>query len=227
MVGRSAMGARIVVRLYSLCKYAMYRLRWGRAHHDLTRAEASERVREAIVAATVRVVAREGISAVTHRRVAAEAGVALSSTTWHFANKGDILVAALRWTAGREVARILRSPSGSGSDEFDPAPWAEELSDWLVEQVSGERDVAVALYRLQIELLGRPEAREVHEQWDLSLRALGERVLESSRTITPDLDTRLVAAALDGLRLNVLIAGETDTAWLRPAVQRQLRALLG
>jgi DNA-binding transcriptional regulator YbjK len=192
-----------------------------------TRAEASERVREAIISATVRIVAREGISAVTHRRVASEAGVALSSTTWHFATKTDILVAALRWTAHREVTRILTIADRLGGDEFDPAAWAEELADWLLEQVSGERDVAVALYRLQIELLGRPEAREVHEQWGLSLRALGERVLENSHTITPDLDTRLVVAALDGLRLSVLSAGDPDTAWLRPAVQRQLRALLG
>jgi hypothetical protein len=87
--------------------------------------------------------------------------------------------------------------------------------------------VAVALYRLQIELLGRPEAQEVHEEWGRGLRALGERVLESSPTITPDLDTRLVSAALDGLRLSVLSGGDADTTWLRPAVQRQLRALLG
>ena len=192
-----------------------------------TRAEASERVREAIVAATVRIVAREGISAVTHRRVAAEAGVALSSTTWHFTAKPDILVAALRWTAHREVARIMAIADRLGGDEFDPAAWAEELADWLLEQVSGERDVAVALYRLQIELLGRPEAREVHEYWGRSLRALGERVLESSHTITPDLDTRLVVSALDGLRLSVLSSGDPDTTWLRPAVRRQLRALLG
>jgi DNA-binding transcriptional regulator YbjK len=192
-----------------------------------TRAEASERVREAIVAATVRIVAREGVSAVTHRRVAAEAGVALSSTTWHFTAKADILTAALRWTAHREVARIAAIADRLGSDDFDPAAWAEELADWLLEQVSGEREVAVALYRLQIELLGRPEAREVHEEWGQSLRALGERVLESSHTITPDLDTRLVVAALDGLRLSVLSAGDPDTSWLRPAVQRQLRALLG
>jgi TetR/AcrR family transcriptional regulator, regulator of biofilm formation and stress response len=192
-----------------------------------TRAEASERVREAIVAATVRIVAREGVSAVTHRRVAAEARVALSSTTWHFADKADILIAALRWTARREVARIAAIAERLDGEDFDAAAWAEELADWLLEQVSGEREVAVALYRLQIELLGRPEARQVHEEWGEGLRALGERVLESSRTITPDLDTRLVVAALDGLRLSVLSAGDTETAWLRPAVQRQLRALLG
>jgi DNA-binding transcriptional regulator YbjK len=192
-----------------------------------TRAEASERVREAIVAATVRIVARDGVSAVTHRRVAAGAGVALSSTTWHFAAKSDILIAALRWTADREVERIEAIAERLGGNDFDSSAWAEELADWLLEQVTGERDVAIALYRLQIELLGRPEAREVHEEWGRKLRTLGDRVLERSPTITPDLDTRLVAAALDGLRLSVLSAGDADTAWLRPAVQRQLRALLG
>jgi TetR/AcrR family transcriptional regulator, regulator of biofilm formation and stress response len=192
-----------------------------------TRAEASLRVREAIVTATVRVVAREGVSAVTHRRVAAEAGVSLSSTTWHFATKADILEAALRWTARREVARITEIAERLGGADFDPAAWAEELADWLLEQVSGERDVAVALYRLQIELLGSPGAREVHREWGLGLLALGESVLEHSSTLTPELDIRLVVAALDGLRLSVLSGGEGETEWLRPAVRRQLRALLG
>ena len=192
-----------------------------------SRAENSERVREAIVAATVRIVAREGVAAVTHRRLAAEAGVSLSSTTWHFATKGDILEAALRWTATREVARIAEIADRLGGAEFDPVAWAEELSDWLLEQVSGERDVAVALYRLQIELLGSPGAREVHREWGRGLRALGDRVLEQSATLTPELDIRLVVAALDGLRLSVLSAGEGETEWLRPAVHRQLRALLG
>ena len=192
-----------------------------------SRAEASERVREAIVAATVRIVAREGVAAVTHRRVAGEAQVSLSSTTWHFATKGDILEAALRWTGTHEVARITEIADRLGGAEFDPAAWAEELADWLVEQVSGERDVAVALYRLQIELLGTPGALAVHREWGRGLLALGDRVLEQSATLTPELDIRLVVAALDGLRLSVLNAGDDETDWLRPAVHRQLRALLG
>jgi TetR/AcrR family transcriptional regulator, regulator of biofilm formation and stress response len=192
-----------------------------------SRAEASERVREAIVTATVRVVAREGVAAVTHRRVAGEANVSLSSTTWHFATKADILEAALRWTASREVARITEIAERLDGAEFDPAAWAEELSDWVIEQVTGERDVVVALYRLQIELLGTPGAREVHREWGRSLRALGDRVLQHSTTLTPDLDIRLIVAALDGLRLSALSEEEVATEWLRPAVHRQLRALLG
>jgi DNA-binding transcriptional regulator YbjK len=192
-----------------------------------TRAEASERVREAIVAAAVRIVAREGVAAVTHRRLAAEADVALSSTTWHFAAKADILEAALEWTAKREVARIAEIAERLGSTDFDAAAWAEELGDWLVEQVTGEREVAVALYRLQMELLGSPGARDVHREWGRGLRALGDSVLERSATLTPELDVRLVVAALDGLRLRVLSTGDEETDWLRPAVHRQLRALLG
>jgi DNA-binding transcriptional regulator YbjK len=191
-----------------------------------SRAAASRRTREAIVAATVGIVAREGVAAVTHRRVAVEAGVALSSTTWHFATKADILEAALHWTARREVDRIGAIADHLGSTELDPSAWAEELADWLLEQLTVEREIAVALYRLQVELLGSAGALEVHREWGDGLRAVGERVLERS-TVTPELDVRLIVATLDGLRMNVLNSGEQDIDWVRQAVRRQLQALLG
>jgi DNA-binding transcriptional regulator YbjK len=191
------------------------------------RAEASRRTREAIVAATVRIVAREGVAAVSHRRVAAEAGVALSSTTWHYATKTDILQAALQWTARREVDRIRAIADRLGGTEFDPAAWADELGEWLIEEVTGERELAVALYRLQVELLDSDGAAKVHEEWGEGLRTVGERALAHSPTATPELDVRLIAAALDGLRMGVLSSGEQDVEWLRPVVRRQVQALLG
>ena len=190
------------------------------------RAAASRRIRDSIVAATVRIVAREGVAAVTHRRVAAEARVALSSTTWHFATKADILEAALHWTARREVDRIAAIADRLGDADFDLAAWAEELGDWLLEQLTSDREIAVALYRLQVELLGSDGARAVHEAWGQELRAVGERALVHSPTPAPDLDVRLIVAALDGLRMGVLNSGELDLEWLRPAVRRQLQALL-
>ena len=179
-----------------------------------------------MIAATVRIVAREGVAAVTHRRVAAEAGVALSSTTWHFSTKAEILEAALRWTASREVEGIAAIAVRLGDTDFDPTAWAEELGGWLVEQVTTDRDVVVALYRLQIELLGTPGALDVHREWGEGLRAVGERVLAHSPTSTPGLDIRLVVAALDGLRMSVLSSGDEDVEWIRLAIRRQLRALL-
>src|SRR4051812_21950169 len=185
----------------------------------MTRAEASQRVRRSIVEATVQIAARDGVAAVTHRAVAKLAGVSLSSTTWHFATKADILEAALRSTAEDEVARIAAIAERLGDGEFDPEAWAEELADWLIGQVTTERDAAVALYRLQIELADSPAARRTHHDWGRGLRALGERV-------APGLEIRLIVAALDGLRLSVLLSGE-DPGWLRDAVRHQLNALLG
>ena len=52
-------------------------------------------------------------------------------------------------------------------------------------------------------------------------------MLERSPSTTPELDVRLIVAALDGLRMGVLSSGEPDVEWLRLAVRRQLRALLG
>ena len=192
-----------------------------------SRAEASERVRDAIVQAAVRIVAREGVAAVTHRRLAAAADVSLSSTTWHFATKADILEAALHWTARREVEGMRAIADRLGGTRFDASAWAEELGAWLVEQVTGEREIAVALYRLQVELLGSDGATQVHREWGEGLRAVGEHVLEGSSTTTPELDIRLVIAALDGLRMGVISAGEEDVEWLRLAIRRQLGSLLG
>ena len=192
-----------------------------------TRAESSRRIRDAIVVATVRIVAREGVAAVSHRRVAAEAGVALSSTTWHFATKAAILEAALHSCAHREVARITAIADRLDDTGFDPRAWAEELGDWLIEQLTAEREVAVALYRLQVELLGSDEALKVHREWGKGLRAVGQRVLEQAPTATPELDVRLVVGTLDGLRMSALNSGEQDLGWVRLAVRRQLQALLG
>ena len=204
------------------------------ATRSTRRADASERLREAIVAATVRIVARDGVAAVTHRRVAQEADVSLSSTTWHFASKGEILEAALRWTAQREVERVGAMAERIGAvsaGRFDPELWARELAEWVIAQTEGsERSVTVALYRLQLETLGRPGAIGVHRQWGASLEQVGERVLGPAGSASPALDTRLVVATLDGLRLRLLSLREQDasarTDWIAPAIARLLRTLV-
>jgi TetR/AcrR family transcriptional regulator, regulator of biofilm formation and stress response len=197
-----------------------------------TRAQASEQVRGAIVAATVRLVARDGVGAVTHRRVAELAGVSLSSTTWHFASKEEILEAALRCTAQREIERIgamAERIAAATPGEFDPQAWAHELADWVHEQAVGEeRENTVALYRLQLETLGRPVAVEIHRDWGEGLSGIGAEVLAEAGSPSPELDTRLVVAALDGLRLSVLSAKEQgeDTDWLEPAILRLIGTLV-
>jgi hypothetical protein len=125
------------------------------------------------------------------------------------------------------VERITAIADRLGGSGFDPSAWADELGNWLLEEVTTHRELAIALYRLQAELLGSGGAPEIHREWGEGLRAVGQRVLEHSPTATPDLDVRLVVATLDGLRMGVLNSGEQDARWLRLALRRQLQALLG
>lgn len=63
---------------------------------DRRQLPQAEQRRLSILDATLRVVADGGIDAVTHRRVAAEAGVPVGSTTYYFASRDDLIREAFR-----------------------------------------------------------------------------------------------------------------------------------
>ena len=66
-----------------------------------------ERRRRSLLEATLRVIARGGVEAVTHRRVAAEAGVSHGTTTYHFASREDIILQAFRYYIRLITAHLL------------------------------------------------------------------------------------------------------------------------
>src|SRR6185312_15343969 len=70
-----------------------------------TRARPRPR-REHLLEVTIELVAREGIDAVTHRRVAELAGVPLGSTTYYFASREEMLVEALKTFGRQEIAAL-------------------------------------------------------------------------------------------------------------------------
>jgi hypothetical protein len=142
------------------------------------RAEASRRTRDAIVAATVRIVAREGVAAVTHppRGRRGRGRPVLD----HLALRG-------RRPTSRGRSALDRGPGGRAHRRDRRAPRLQPTSTPRRGRTSSprgwssssqtEREIAVALYRLQVELLGSAEALEVHREWGERLRAVGERVL--------------------------------------------------
>ena len=50
-----------------------------------------EMTRQKILAATLRVIARDGVRGTTHRAIAKEAGVQLSLTTYYFKDLGELI----------------------------------------------------------------------------------------------------------------------------------------
>lgn len=151
--------------------------------------------RERIARAAIDVVAERGVEGVTHRAVAAAAGVPLGSTTYHFATLDDLLAVALRTAAEEHIARLRAWAQELPAD----ADLAGALAGLLVRGLADERPRTVVGYELYVAALHRPHLRSASTAWDEALAKFF-----AART---DLVTgRLLAAIFCGLQLQTLLA---------------------
>lgn len=70
--------------------------------------ESSKQRRRDILEATLRIIIRDGIRAVRHRAVAAEAEVPLSATTYYFKDIADLIADAFTLFAEQTLAEVVR-----------------------------------------------------------------------------------------------------------------------
>ncbi|AXK33019.1 TetR family transcriptional regulator [Streptomyces armeniacus] len=165
--------------------------------------------RQRLIDAAIRVVARHGIAGVSHRRVAAEADVPLGSTTYHFASRDDLLVAALGQISDEWLAAVERWVDGVDPD----VPFADEIARFVVESLSGDRTRARIEYELYLAALHHPSVRPI------AAKCVDGLTAQLRRRTADDAHARALAALLDGLMLQLLL---TD----RPVVRSEVRALL-
>jgi TetR/AcrR family transcriptional regulator, regulator of biofilm formation and stress response len=191
------------------------------------RRPSAEAIRAAIIEATIRLIGRDGVDGVTHRAVAAEAKVSLSSTTYHYASRDEIVTEALRHVADLEIERIARDAEALVEGHADVASIARALTAWLTEQVTGDDLVRVrAGYHLQLEAARRPELRAIHVAWGQAVQQLAERVLRAAGSPTPHTDARILSSAIDGLRLDEVTAPRPGfERRARPVIERLLSVL--
>ncbi|MGN6187981.1 MAG: TetR/AcrR family transcriptional regulator, partial [Conexibacter sp.] len=150
----------------------------------LTPTSPTPDTRARILHATLRVIAAGGVGAVSNRRVAAEAGVALGSLTYHFPSQTDLLRESLLLYAEEEVARLERLAAELRRAATDGEGVSAEQAAAVVEQVAA-RDA------------GRPE--EIAEL-ELHLHASRDPQLhEASRRCFAAYES-FAAAALGALR---------------------------
>jgi TetR/AcrR family transcriptional regulator, transcriptional repressor of bet genes len=181
--------------------------------------------RRELVAATWAVVAAEGIEAATVRRIAEEAGCTTGRITHYFADKEEVLVAALRQVhraAGKRMLAAIGSRSGRAAlravlaealplDEERILEWRVWLAFW---------GSAATSTRLQA------EQHERYREW----RGLLNRVLATAQLPAGiDLDRLVdqIVALVDGFGLQgVLHAWEPEqlVSRLNGAVDALLRA---
>ncbi|KID30860.1 transcriptional regulator, TetR family [Prauserella sp. Am3] len=124
--------------------------------------------RERIARAAIDVVAEVGVEKLTHRRVAAAAGVPLGSTTYYFATLDDLLASALRQAADDDVEHLRKWAAGleAGGD------LAAALTDLVLHYLGPARAQTAVEHQLYIAALHRPALRHVSQEWDTALAEL-------------------------------------------------------
>ena len=160
--------------------------------------------RQLLLDAVTRVLAEVGPGGVTHRAVAAEAGVPLAAATYYFDSIDDLLLSALRSATEQQVT--LFAPLRNG----DLAGFAAALFLW----VHGDRPAAIAQYELLFLAMRRDSLRDDAELWYRSLESAVREYL------SPAVAPAGTALAIDGLLLQMLWRGE-------PGSVGEVQALLG
>lgn len=186
-------------------------------------AVATTDTRARILHATLRVIAAGGVGAVSNRRVAAEAGVALGSLTYHFPSQTALLRDSLLLYAEEEVARLeslaaeLRAASGSPSQEQ-----AAAVVERVVARDSG-RPEEIAELELHLHASRDPELHAASRRCFGAYEDFAAAALEVLGVPEPARHARTVVALMCGLGVRRLGTGEHSAEGTAEALLTVLR----
>jgi DNA-binding transcriptional regulator YbjK len=171
------------------------------------RQPRGERRREELLEAVLRLVAREGVAAITHRAVAREAGVSHRLTTYYFETKEQMLGEAFRHLSARSLERTERA-SKSVASARGRATALETAIDAVADAVLGglraEAGGAAAEFSLVLEIARQPGLGAAYAAWQERVAAI---LCEHARALgsdDPEADAHIIVAMLRGLQLEVL-----------------------
>lgn len=151
--------------------------------------------RDALLAATVAVVAERGLHGLTFRAVAEAAGVNNTLISHHFGTKDALLHEAVAWA----TSRAIRLSDLSATETIDGG-----FARALVELVASEPQLQLFQYEFILESRRRPDLRdEAVALYEGYIKALG-MALERHGHVNVEPLARAIFAALDGLVLQQL-----------------------
>lgn len=180
----------------------------------MARASAVQR-RLDIIAAALRVMARDGLRAISHRAVAAEAQVPLAATTYYFRDLEDLIIESfLHWSEGqrREVEQfhartleLLDRTAGAAREERVRAV-AAAASLYVENQVERERADRVLEYAFLHEAVRVPRLRAALERQRQGYLRFLEEFHAAMGSQQPALDAQITHSVLLGAERAALLA---------------------
>lgn len=178
--------------------------------------------REQILHATIELIGSEGIGAVSNRRVAASAGVALGSLTYHFPDQTKLLQEALVLYAEEEISRFAEIAARLRARDAGTEDVVAEVQ--LAIAASAERKTAgVAELKLHLHASRNPELRDASQRCFAAYDDFATAALEALDVPDPARYARPVVALLTGMAVRRHGTGEQDIETAATALEAMLR----
>ncbi|MFI9272084.1 TetR/AcrR family transcriptional regulator [Kitasatospora sp. NPDC052896] len=161
--------------------------------------------RDRILRAALRIIGDSGVSAVTNRRIAEEAGVSLGSITYHFATQRDLLRESLALFVENETCRFAQLATQYQADSISPA-----LAGQVVSQAAAATafdSEHIASFELYIQAGRDPELRGAAAACFAAYDQLAASILRSLGIADTDRVAPAAVALITGLQLRRLATG--------------------
>jgi DNA-binding transcriptional regulator YbjK len=157
-----------------------------------------------LMEATLRIIGRAGLDGVTHRAVAAEAGMSLGAVTHHFATRDVLVDAALRFALAREVDRLRALALSLQSKALDVEAWIESLVAWYARELQSRAETHIACYEAFLAAARSARHRPIVVEWFETWRQSAELALRAAGSSDPSRHAELFVSALIGMVLQQL-----------------------
>jgi DNA-binding transcriptional regulator YbjK len=184
-------------------------------------ADQQEGTRERILRTTLRVIGEQGVGAVSNRLLAAEAGVALGSLTYHFPSQTDLLREALMLFVNEEVERLTAIAAAIRDSE----PTEEQVAE-AVQRVVDQSNLGleqIAEYELHLQSARDPDLREASLRCFAAYDEVALAALQALHVPNPERHAPTVVAYISGQAVRGLATGARDTSGIAEAMLVFLR----
>lgn len=157
-----------------------------------------------LMEATLRLIGRDGLDGVTHRAVAAEAGMSLGAVTHHFGSREALVDAALRFALVRELGRLRTLSLSLQGRAFEVEGWVDSLVDWYAKELATRAEIHIACYEAFLAAARHSRHRATIVEWFETWRQSAELALRAGGSANPRGHADLFVAALIGILLRQL-----------------------
>jgi DNA-binding transcriptional regulator YbjK len=170
-------------------------------------APRSPDTRERLLRLTLELIGREGIAALTNRRLAAAADVSLGSLTYHFPSQAELLRQSLLLFVAEEVARLKLIAAQLRARQ--PRPSAEEVAVEVqrIAAAGSERPEQVAELELHLQASRDPQLQDASRRCFAAYEEVAAAALDALGVADPGRHAAAVVALLTGFSVIRLGSG--------------------